>query len=202
MVDPNNITNYNLSDRELQEVLLFWVCVAGKKADTIAKGLDRLLKKVMTKADLPFDAIKRLNQEELADLLKECGIGCYTIKAKSLTNLVNSGIDLRNCGIEDLESIYGIGQKTARCFLIHSRPNMRLAGLDTHILKFLRDKGHDVPKSTPQNKKRYRELEQVFIKYADEAGKLVADFDLELWRKGSNGQEKRNRRGIRSQEAY
>jgi thermostable 8-oxoguanine DNA glycosylase len=190
MVDPNNITNYNLTDWELQEVLLFWICVAGKKADTISKGLDRLLKKVMIKADLPFDAIRRLNQEGLANLIKECGIGCYTIKAKALTNLVNSRIDLRTCSVDDLENLYGVGQKTARCFLIHSRPNMRLAGLDTHMLKFLKSKGHDVPKSTPTSKKKYRELEQIFISYADEAGKTVADFDLELWRKGSNGQKK------------
>jgi len=189
MVDPKNITNYNLSDWELQEILLFWVCVAGKTADIIAKSLEKLLKSVVKNAELPFDALKRINQEELSNLLKECGIGCYTIKAKAIKSLVNSGIDPRICSVDDLEDIYGIGRKTSRCFLIHSRPNMKFAGLDTHILKFLREKGHDVPKSTPSTKKKYLELENLFIKYAEEEGRDIAEFDLELWRKGAYGQE-------------
>jgi len=43
MVDLSNITNYNLTDPELEEVLIFWICVAGKTAATIAKGAEKLL---------------------------------------------------------------------------------------------------------------------------------------------------------------
>lgn len=82
--------------------------------------------------------------------------------------------------LEDLEAIPGIGPKTARCFLIHSRPDQQYAGLDTHVLKFLRDKGHEVPASTPTGKK-YKELEKVFLQYAAESGMTVADFDLAIW---------------------
>jgi thermostable 8-oxoguanine DNA glycosylase len=117
----------------------------------------------------------------LPQTLKSFGIGCYNNKAKSMWDLVNKGLDLKKCSVEDLESVHGIGPKTARCFIIHSRKNARHAGLDTHILKFLREKGHEVPKATPTGKK-YRELEGVFLDYADKSGKSVAEFDLDIWR--------------------
>jgi thermostable 8-oxoguanine DNA glycosylase len=88
------------------------------------------------------------------------------------------------CNAEELEKIYGIGMKTSRCFLIHSRKNARYAGLDTHVLKFLRAKGvQDVPKSTPTSRKLYLRLEAEFLKLSDESGKSVADLDLEVWNK-------------------
>ena len=34
LVDPDNITRFGLSKPELELVLLFWVCAAGKKAKT------------------------------------------------------------------------------------------------------------------------------------------------------------------------
>jgi thermostable 8-oxoguanine DNA glycosylase len=186
MIDPYNITNFNSTDVELEEVLMFWVCVAGKNAKIIASALDKLLKKIILKeSDTPFEAVSRLNKDALGELLKSCGVGCHTIKARALKDLVRRGLDLRNCSIDELESVYGIGPKTARCFLIHSRPNVRHAGLDTHILKFLRSKGHKVPKSTPNTSKKYREIEELFLNYADKSGKNLAEFDLELWRKGA-----------------
>jgi thermostable 8-oxoguanine DNA glycosylase len=94
--------------------------------------------------------------------------------------LVNSKLNLRTCTVEDLESVYGIGSKTARCFIIHSRPDANCAGLDTHILKFLKSKGHDVPSSTP-GRKQYKQLEQVFLGYVKQSGKSVAEFDLGVW---------------------
>jgi hypothetical protein len=39
MIDPSNITNFNLTDHGLQEILIFWICVAGKTATTIAKAV-------------------------------------------------------------------------------------------------------------------------------------------------------------------
>jgi thermostable 8-oxoguanine DNA glycosylase len=72
--------------------------------------------------------------------------------------------------------------KTSRCFILHTRKNARVAGLDTHMLKFLRSKGHfDAPKSTPSNEKNYDRFEKLVLKYADEAGKTPAEFDLDVW---------------------
>lgn len=181
MIDPSNITDYNLDDHGLQEILIFWICVAGKTASTIAKALDRMLNNL--EGDNPFDKMKQVGFEKLPETLKGYGIGCYNLKAKAIWELVNSNIDLRTCTTEDLESIVGIGKKTSRCFIMHSRPDSACAGLDVHILKFLREKGHVVPKATPASKKQYEEVEKLFLKYAKRSGKPVAEFDLDIWKK-------------------
>jgi thermostable 8-oxoguanine DNA glycosylase len=180
MVDPTKITNFNSTDNQLEEVLLFWVLVAGKTAVRIARSLDEMLNKL--KGNTPFEKIRFIPREILPIMLKRYGIGCFNNKAKALLKLVNSGLNLRTCSVEELEKIYGIGPKTARCFVIHTRPDANCAGLDTHILKFLKSKGHEVPSSTPTGKK-YRALEQIFLGYVKESGKSVAELDLEIWNK-------------------
>lgn len=187
MIDATKITNYNLTMPELQEHILFWICASGKNGVTSARCLDHLLSGWRPSANMvianpsPFDIIGFINHNSvLADEMRQSGIGCYNNKAKSFMSLLNARLNLKTCSVEDLEAIHGIGPKTARCFLIHSRLNQSYAGLDTHVLKFLRDKGHDVPKATPTGKK-YRELEVVFLEYAKKSGMNVADFDLKIW---------------------
>jgi thermostable 8-oxoguanine DNA glycosylase len=185
MIDAEKITDYNLNNAELEEHILFWVCAAGKNGVTSAKCLDNLLvflKKLHKSKSSPFKLIKKTGPEELASYMKQFGIGCYNLKSKTFLALANSNLNLNECSVEDLELIKGIGPKTARCFLIHSRPDQPYAGLDTHILRFLRDKGYDAPKSTPTGKK-YRELEKIFIRLAKRANKSVADYDLFIWNK-------------------
>ena len=86
---------------------------------------------------------------------------------------------------EDLEKIHGVGMKTSRCFILHSRKDAQYAGLDTHMLKFLRSKGIDAPMSTPSSKKQYLTLEKYVLYYAQLAKRSPADFDLEIWRQYS-----------------
>jgi hypothetical protein len=194
VIDPSNITQFNCTRPKLEELILFWVCAAGKNGKTAARCLDRFLKKwraesrlggiPITKRPSPFYAIQYLHDiwrlDGVVEELRDHGIGCYNHKAKTFVDLAYSGIDLKTCTVDELEEIKGIGPKTARCFLIHSRPNQRYAGLDTHVLKYMREKGYEVPKSTPSGK-RYREIERQFLSLADEAGKTVAEFDLEIW---------------------
>lgn len=187
MIDPTKITKFDCSTAELEELILFWVCAAGKNGLTAARCLDSLLTdwlgsvKCIKAAPTPFDIVRFIaHKTDLAEQMRKHGIGCYRAKAKTFKALAYSNLDLHTCTVEDLETIPGIGPKTARCFLIHSRPNQQYAGLDTHILKFLADKGYKVPSSTPTGRK-YRELETVFLELAAKAGKAVADFDLEIW---------------------
>jgi hypothetical protein len=199
MIDPEKITNFNLNKNQLEEVLLFWVCAAGKNARTAARCLDKLLvwMREWIRDEMehsvprsPFALIRRkdsfhrnrpgANGKWLAALMQIHGIGCYNQKSKTFMQLANSGLDLKTCTVEDLEAIKGIGPKTARCFIMHSRPNQECAGLDTHILKYLRAKGYDAPKITPTGK-RYRELEKIFMGLAKKAKKTIAEFDLEIW---------------------
>lgn len=180
MIDPTTITNFNQTGAELEEVLLFWICVSGKTASVVARQLNDLLNSLKGKS--PFDKIKKVGENKLPELLKSFGIGCYNSKSKSLWQIVNADLDLRTCTVDDLEKIHGIGRKTSRCFIMHSRPDAQYAGLDTHALKFLRDKGHNVPASTPASKRLYLEIEKLFLEYVKKSKKSVAEFDLDIWR--------------------
>jgi thermostable 8-oxoguanine DNA glycosylase len=186
LVDPENITRFDLRDWELELVLLFWVCAAGKNARVAAGNLDRLLcrGRDLFGAEGPFFIIQNYGAN-LPEALRNHGIGCYNNKSRTMLELASSGLDLKSCSVSDLEEVRGIGPKTARCFLMHSRRGVRHAGLDTHCLKYLRERGVDVPKSTPTGR-RYLELESIFLDMADESGMTVAEFDLEIWRKYSS----------------
>lgn len=195
MIDPTNITDFNRDDYSIQEVILFWICAAGKNARVVSNCLDVILKKghdLFGENILPFDIIKKF--ENLPQVLKNYGIGCYNNKSRSMLELVNSGLDLRTCSVQDLENIYGIGPKTARCFIIHTRKNARHAGLDTHLLKFLRDKGYNAPISTPNSRKKYAEVESIFLKLVDEYKTTVHELDLKIWNEYSSRKKKNAKR--------
>ena len=195
MIDPTRITNFNLNKYKLQEMIVFWVLVAGKTARTTARLLDDMLRQLHQDYDIsslrPFDVIRMYdedNPDSLEQFLKSCGFGCQRAKARGLRELVRKNLDLKTCTVEDLESIHCIGPKTARCFIIHTRPNARHAGLDTHILKWLKSLGYDVPKSTPTGK-TYSRLENIFIRIADYLNMGVAELDLAIWNAYSTNTE-------------
>lgn len=193
LVDPKKITNFKADNRELELMILFWILAAGKNGVTAAQCLNKMLSYFAEEINnnfpipgenlSPFDIIQYIIDEyDLASEMKRFGIGCFNNKAKSFKELIKSRINLRQCTVDDLERIAGIGPKTSRCFLLHSRPNQAYAGLDRHILAYMRDRGYDVPKSTPTNKK-YKQIEQEFIKIANNLGKSIAELDLEVWNK-------------------
>ena len=186
MVDPEKITDYNLTKDELEERILFWVAAAGKNGRTAALNVDKLLRYIeglLGKKGSPFSLIREVAESyDLPALMKSCGFGCYNIKAKSFIQLANSNMDLSVCSAEDLESMHGIGMKTSRCFILHSRHNAMYAGLDTHILKYLSSMGvEDVPKATPNSKRKYLRLEASFLQLAGASGRVPAELDLEIW---------------------
>lgn len=194
MIYVNTVTNYNRTQFELEEFWLFSMCVAGKKADQTARKVDAFIEETLSvsRQKFPLDGVNYLlDRDILEDLLQKHRLGQYTRIHGALEDTLDlydvfdwdPGF-LQKATIEDLESIHGIGPKTARFFAMHSRPDQRVAALDTHILHFLRDCGHDAPKLTPTGH-RYRELEQIFLEEADRSGMSVADFDLMLWRQYS-----------------
>lgn len=190
LVDPLNITNYNCSEWELQRNLLFWIAAAGKKALRSASSLNSLLVEgnISFREEEPF-AIIRAFGESLSERMKFHGMGCYNNKSFYMLSAASSGLDLAECSLSDLELIPGVGPKTARCFLMHSRKGSRHAGLDTHILKYMASRGIKVPKSTPTGR-IYAELEEKFLLLADQSGMSVADFDLKIWKEYSVGKRR------------
>ena len=185
MIDPTTITDYNLTTAELEERLLFWVCAAGKNGATAARCLEKFLSMITYNNATPFEAIRNASFcfNSFPKIMKAAGIGCYTHKSRTFIELALSGINLKTCTVDDLEKIYGIGMKTSRCFILHSRKNAQHAGLDTHLLKHLRVKGVDnVPKQTPSSKKQYKRLEHEVLKLAKGAKMRPADYDLMVWK--------------------
>lgn len=182
MVDPANITQYDRTDAELEEFLLFCCAVAGKTARQIASALDRFL----SEADgPPFSHVRYLALTgQLEARIASSKLGQHYKLTRCFRELVSAGLDLRECTAQDLESIYGIGPKTSRFFILHSRQNQRIAVLDTHILKWLRRLGHETPTATPTGRK-YAQIERVFLEEADKRNMNPADLDLSIWRQYS-----------------
>jgi len=188
MIDPHNITNFSRTQYELEEFMLFCICVPNKSANRVKYLLEELLQ--MSNALTPFEKIKDLSINcVLTKSLHSIKIGQYKKLHRALFGISALNPDLRKCTPQELERIHGIGPKTSRYFILHSRPGQKLAVLDRHILNYLKSLGHDVPTTTPSSK-RYVEIERIFLSEADKQGKTPAELDLEIWnakaRKSSN----------------
>lgn len=183
MIDPTDVTKFDRTEAELQEFWLFCITVAGKTAVQQAKNLETFLSK--GRADFPgfntpFQIVGVLHQTRgLMDALKESKLGQYTKLEKAFSQSL--GINLATCSVEDLEAIHGVGAKTARYFMLHTRPKQRIACLDTHVIRHMRDLGLTTQKGTPPKGPKYKALEDEFLKLADQSGMSPADFDLMIW---------------------
>jgi thermostable 8-oxoguanine DNA glycosylase len=183
LIDPTDVTKFDRTDGELQLFFLFCQTVAGKTAKVQAKLLDAFLR--AGDGDTPFTIIQDMvDRGILLGKLKESRLGQYNRLASGFEESLK--LDLRAATLDEIMKIKGIGNKTARFFLLHSRPDQDIAVLDVHILKYLRSQGFDAPKQTPGNK-QYLELEKEFLKLAEQNNMSPADFDLMLWTKYSQG---------------
>jgi endonuclease III len=185
MINPAKITNFNRSTPELQAFLLFGICVAGKKSKEIAPKVNAFCAALVDENDeqlTPFEGIRELIRHDmLFDSLVEHKLGKYDLLMQSLWEILY--LDLENCTLQDLETTFGIGPKTARFFLLHSRPYQKLVVLDTHLLKYFKGLGWTVPKATPGSLNAYIGIEDKAIKHIETELKEsdFAHFDLTKW---------------------
>lgn len=181
LINPTKITNFNRSRRELEAFWLFSLFVAGKNAEFAAKKVQSVIDQCPANMFL-FDWLRL---KDIENVLKIAKVGQYNRLTKAISQSLN--LDLKLVTMEQLLSIHGVGGKTARFFLLHSRKNIKLAVLDTHILKFLKDCGfNDVPSQTPPANK-YAAWENIFletieVKYPQIP---VAEVDLKIWKEYS-----------------
>lgn len=168
-----------MTRNEAEEFLLFCVMVANKPAVATRDKLRNLLSKV--EGASPFNKIALMVEIGVLDhFLRAVRSGQYTRLGRALRGVL--ALDPLTCTLEQLEAIKGIGPKAARFFLLHTRPGLRAAALDTHVLKFLRKRGVPcVPKGTPAAGPTYRRLEKAFLDIADKEGKEPYELDLEVW---------------------
>ena len=177
-VTPERITDFHRSDAELQSFLIFAVAVAGKNADSVAPKVNRMIQDWKTE---PFTFLRQ-NRIWIDTIMREWKMGPYDQRMiPAMNGIIN--LDLRTCTIADLEAIKGIGPKTSRFFMLHSRPDQEMVVLDVHLLRYCRQKFRmKVPKSTPSGK-RYLAIEaeacrRIRKKFPDMS---FADFDLNAW---------------------
>ncbi len=197
MIDPNNVTNSRRTAAELEEFLLFCVVVAGKNADQQAAKLEGFLA-----GRRPFAFIRASHREgKLETRLREVRLGKYSLLGQSFRDLAHSNADLASCTWEELTAFPGIGIKTAKFFVLHSREREMHGVLDTHVLAWMGEHwgaagrgGLVVPRHSPQDPRTYRFWETVYFgmvtaRHHGGGGARVdwAQFDLDLWkeRRGS-----------------
>ena len=156
-----------------------------------------------SKATVCWSAIEKLlenrklftgSEEEIAKSLK--GVRFRNTKAKNIVLArelftekgkinVRRKLNLENEKLREwlVKNVRGMGYKEASHFLRNTGFNLNVAILDRHILRNLKSYGviEDIPSSL--TKKRYLELEEKFMKFADELGIPPAHLDLTLWYK-------------------
>jgi len=196
MIDPKKVTDYNRNEWQLQEFLIYCVCVAGKKSEIESPKVRKFCLDPRFGFHLkPFDLIKKLlgvssvEEDGLMQHLKKYKIAPYQQRYNSLKDIVTLLPDnLSEVTLDQLQEVRGISTKTSRFFLTHSRADFDEPILDTHILRFLRDQGHDqVPESTPQNPKVYAKVATLFKAIAIARKQSVTDLDLQIWTEYSYG---------------
>jgi len=141
MIDPFNITNYAMTQHQLEEFLLAAMAVAGKSARTMFPKVDEFIYKYPNIKDgmTPFEVLRDMVAKNILEQeLKRVKMGKYNVLIKGYTDISKSNLDVFKCSLNDLEKISGIGMKTSRFFLLHTRENQDIAVLDTHILKYLK----------------------------------------------------------------
>lgn len=184
MIDPKNVTKFDRSDVELREYFLFCTFVAGKNADVQARKLDDFLYKVPMHTSFVTGSM-------IQEGLRTCKVGQYSRLDRTLSSFnALMGYDriklmryLREGTPAQLSAeFFGVGPKTSRYFILHSRADARCAALDTHILKWLtlQGVGHDF-KNTPPMGQEYLRLENEFLERADKLKISAADLDLKVW---------------------
>jgi len=186
MIEPTQVTNYHRSDEELEEFMLFCIAVAGHNSDSTARLVNRLIAR--TNGSL-FDAFRSpYHGMSIAEILEEWHLAPYNKNAPAVAGVLN--LNLRTCTLHDLLSIHGIGHKTARMFLLHSRPDEELVVLDVHMLRYLREecRMRGIPATTPNK------LSPTYLKIEEKAKRMVrtkfphltfAEFDLGVWKQMS-----------------
>lgn len=191
-------TKVKISREELEARVIYASVVAGKSADFADEACKRLW--VLLKAykgrqgspeeNSPFWRIRRVIAKHGSPdyILRLARTGNYTKLTKCLHELVIADVDLATCKPSELEAIHGIGPKTSRFFITWTRPEARYAVLDTHILRWMRKRGHDAPESTP-SMPRYKVLEDLFLAEADKLGLTPRQLDYALWKQAAGREQ-------------
>lgn len=210
MIQPERITDFKRSPEELEEFILFAMFVQGKSSDQTVKKLDQFLS--LVRNGTPFQKVRALIKHgDLQWALETTKLGKWNQYGRGLKELVSyPQLDLRSALVEEMERIYSVGPKSARFFVLHTRPGEKRAVLDTHVLRWMRT--HKIraefdgkmrlpPDSTPAVGVAYNRWEKALFDYIEKrqkAGTFKADmdwtkFDHTVWIRGSRRESVKKR---------
>jgi thermostable 8-oxoguanine DNA glycosylase len=166
--------------------LIYALVVAGKSAKFAERVLAKLFPEFGDRS--PFEQVRDwISAGWLLSKLREAKSGTYGRLERALEQIVE--LDAETCSIEELEAVHGIGPKTARFFLLWTRPGVKYAALDVHVLKFLNRLGFTNLHGTPPAGKTYAKLERIFIGLAEKIGVSARELDVTVWRAYRDGDE-------------
>ena len=192
----------NESDYIKQKFLFTAICVAGKTAVVQQKKVDTFCENVCRwnggKPEPVFNLLSSIPIQKLTEALSRelrvVRMGQYTRLIKTIEYLCalcrQDASCLNTIGREELIQCPGVGMKTASFYLLNTRPGVLCAVLDTHILRWLREKrGYTAaPSASPIDVADYKLWEAVYFGEMFKDGyavKDIAEFDLALWKQGA-----------------
>lgn len=169
--------------------LLYAIIVAGKSAKFaehkthkflffIHKGRKVRARFNMAHDETPFEYINRIGCNGVGSNARFAGTGNYKRIIPAFVEIACT--EVYSWTLEKLESVQGIGPKTARFWLKVALGQTQYAILDVHILRWLQYLGYEVPQQTPSNPK-YLEIEKIFIAEAKERQMSPGTLDTMIW---------------------
>lgn len=190
-INPLKVTDFDRTQHALDYFWAYAVICAGKKSEVASKKTVELFE---TKPPHVRPLVWLSDGRRLLRLLEANKVGQYNRLSRCFKESVN--VDLRTATVDELDDVHGIGGKTARFFVVHSRRDAECSPLDTWILKWIKLHGvRKVPKDTPTSKNQYERLERSSIRlmrkfFPDLA---MAEADLLVWKVMSGREESENR---------
>jgi N-glycosylase/DNA lyase len=137
--------------------------------------------------ELGYEGFASLNENELAEKLRELGYRFYNVRAdyivraRRFLNIKDIIVDMDPFDARNwlVENVKGYGYKEASHFM-RNVGYLDFAILDRHILRMLHNHGI-VEKPKYLVKRRYLEIERVFVQLAEELEIRPGELDLYLW---------------------
>ena len=174
-----------LSNEEIFAELAFCLCTPQSKATTCWNAITTLVKNNLLYTGneqqiKPFLNAVRFNENKSKYIVEARKLFLDGPKA-NLKNLVDSSQTPQDLREWLVENVKGFGHKEASHFLRNIGIGNGLAILDVHILRNLQKYNviDEMPKTL--NKKKYLEIENKMMKFAENIGIPVDELDLLLW---------------------
>jgi 8-oxoguanine DNA glycosylase-like protein len=198
-IAPGTLYNpflHNGTDTQLQTLLLTGIVVAGKTARPQQEKLARFLavmRRNVQGCDItfgrhvrnptPFEALGFADSLYIREQLEAVRMGQYARITPAFIQLGEQKPDLRAITRDQLCGFHGLGMKTASFFLLFTRVKAGLACLDVHILRYMRELNlcDNIPNTTPGSRRKYLELEKVFLNHCQVLDRDPAELDFEIW---------------------